>query len=299
MPPMAIKNKIKRYFSSISFKQMYNNMKKLLLLGAIVCTLGMMTACKSGEKDVAKLDFLHIKEFIPNDSMEYYADSIDGYATFSAENNIVIIPEEITKEQYHKLLTNKYTLRQIAIDTNTPRYAELYKLGLQNSLRYDSIRGLSEWEEVEEYTSNIPIYHYPETRQYEYVMLAPLTNESFMMTEDGVVDTTFMQSETRTYGTNRIFVGQEGGDCDFYGNLWFHWYDEQSHHMVPLCRYVDYRWSNDGVEQGFDICWISEDELLVAAVSNGNGGEWVGGYTTADLAPAGTPVYYKLKITTR
>ena len=36
-----------------------------------------------------------------------------------------------------------------------------------------------------------------------------------MMTEDGIVDTTYMQSETRTYGTNRIFVGQEGFDCDW------------------------------------------------------------------------------------
>ena len=280
-------------------------MKKIFLLGVMVCALGMMIACKNRTENETKMDFQHVKEFIPVEGVRYYADSIDGFATFSAENNIVVIPEEITKEQYNKLLTDKYTLRPVEIDTNTSRYAELYKLGLRNSLRYDSIRGFFECEvdelllERRGWAFLIPIYHYPETKQYEYVMLAPLTNESFMMTEDGVVDTTYMQSETRTYGTNGIFVGQHGHDCDYHGSLWFYIYDEQRHHMVPLCHYVDYRWSEDGVSEGFNICWISDNELLVSAVSTGNVMEWVGGYRSAGLAPWGTPVYYKLKFTSR
>ena len=281
-------------------------MKKLFLLGAMACALGMMTACKNGTKVVSKLDFQHIKEFIPVESMEYYADSINGYATFSAENNIVVIPEEITKEQYNKLLTDKYTVQPVVVDTGSALYAELYEKGLQNSTRYYREHDLLEAEDEmlekrrSDYRYNIYILHYPATRQYEYALWAPLTYESFMMTEYGIIDSTFMLSEYSTYGTNGIYVGQEGHDCDFHGDLWFYWYDEQRHHMVPLCHYVDYRWSEDGVEQGFDICWISDNELLVAAVSNGNSEwGWVGGYKPTTLAPDGTPVYYKLTITKR
>ena len=140
------------------------------------------------------------------------------------------------------------------------------------------------------------ISYFPETKQYEFMMWIPLTTVSFMMTEDGIVDTTFMQSETSTYGTNRIFVGQEGQDCDFTGSLWFYRYDEQNHHMVPLCHYLDYRWNEECY--GFNLCWISDNELLVSASSNGNS-QWgyAGGYKPTTLAPRGTPVYYKLTIT--
>ena len=127
-------------------------------------------------------------------------------------------------------------------------------------------------------------------------MLAPLTNESFMMTEDGIIDSTFMQSETRTYGTNRIFVGQEGSDCDFHGSLWFYYYDSSAHHMIPLCHYMDFRWCEEA--ENYNLCWISENELLVSAASTGNNEwGWVGGYKPTNLAPHGTPVYYKLTLT--
>ena len=279
-------------------------MKKAFLTLAVLCAVAMMAACKSGTKDVSKLDFQHIKEFIPFDSMEYYADSIDGYATFSAEDNIVVIPEEITREQYERLLTDKYTVQPVTVDTGSSLYAELYQKGSQNAIRYYLERGHMENEEVlenvlAESDDYLPIIHYPETKQYEFALWSPMTYESFMMTEDGIVDSTFMQSETSTYGTNGIFVGQQGHDCDFHGDLWFYWYDVQRHHMVPLCHYMDYRWSEDGVEQGFNICWISDNELLVAAVSNGNGGECAGGYKPSGLAPNDTPVFYKLKIATK
>ena len=279
-------------------------MKKAFFTLAVLCAVAMMAACKSGTKDVSKLDFQHIKEFIPFDSMEYYADSIDGYATFSAEDNIVVIPEEITREQYERLLTDKYTVQPVTVDTGSSLYAELYQKGSQNAIRYYLERGHMENEEVlenvlAESDDYLPIIHYPETKQYEFALWSPMTYESFMMTEDGIVDSTFMQSETSTYGTNGIFVGQQGHDCDFHGDLWFYWYDVQRHHMVPLCHYMDYRWSEDGVEQGFNICWISDNELLVAAVSNGNGGECAGGYKPSGLAPNDTPVFYKLKIATK
>ena len=129
------------------------------------------------------------------------------------------------------------------------------------------------------------------------MMWVPLTTVSFMMTEDGIIDTTFMQSETSTYGTNLIFVGQEGHDCDFHGSLWFYYYDSSAHHMIPLCHYMDYRWCEEA--EGFNFCWISDNELLVKAASTGNNSEWgwVGGYRPTNLAPHGTPVYYKLTIT--
>ena len=264
--------------------------------------IGLTTACKSGTPHLTVIDFANIQEYTEAEGTAYKVDSINGYSTFSADNRIVIIPEEITRKEYERLLTDKYTIQPVAIDTNASLYAELYKKGLESTMRYNRVRGFW-WEEEDELLEEeqdyyiIPIYHYPETKQYEYVMLAPLTNESFMMTEDGIIDSTYMQSETRTYGTNRIFVGQEGHDCDFHGSLWFYYYDSSAHHMVPLCHYKDYRWCE---EAEFNLCWISENELIVSAASTGNSvWGWAGGYKPTNLAPYGTPVYYKLTFTVR
>lgn len=68
---------------------MYNNMKKLFLLGAMVCTLGMMTACKSGTADNK------INNIIASEEQEYRAmdaadkelkDSI-GYSRYNPDEN--------------------------------------------------------------------------------------------------------------------------------------------------------------------------------------------------------------------
>jgi hypothetical protein len=279
-------------------------MKKANHLLAVLCGIGLMTACNSGAQHLTAIDFANVQEYIAANDENFKVDSINGYSTFSADNHIVIVPEEITQKEYERLLTDKYTLQPVSIDTNSPLYAELYKKGMENTVRYEKVRGLW-WEEEDNLQEEerdyyiIPIYHYSETKQYEYVMLAPLTNESFMMTEDGIIDSTFMQSETRTYGTNRIFVGQEGHDCDYHGSLWFYRYDEQTHHMIPLCHYKDYRWFEDCYD--FNFCWISNNELLLKAASTGNNSEWgwVGGYRPTNLAPHGTPVYYKLTLTIR
>ena len=278
-------------------------MKKLFILSTIVCAIGLTTACKNGAQRLAAIDFANVKEYIAADDENFKVDSINGYSTFSADNRIVIVPEEITKKEYERLLTDKYTLNPVAIDTNSALYAELDSLSRPNARRYDLIRGFTLDDEMlqeirgeYEESQAESIYYFPETKQYEFVMWAPLTTESFMMTEDGIIDSTFMQSETRTYGTNRIFVGQEGHDCDFTGSLWFYRYDEQNHHMVPLCHYLDYRWNEECY--GFSLCWISDNELLVSACSDGNS-QWgyAGGYKPTTLAPHGTPVYYKLTIT--
>ena len=273
-------------------------MRKAFSICIALLVLGVMTACKS------HIDFADVKEYTASEDENYRVDSINGFSTFSADGRIVIVPEEITKKQYERLLTDKYTVQPVVVDTGSALYAELYAKGLQNSMRYyRGERGLMDvenemMEEVLVESDYFPILHYPETKQYEFALWSPMTYESFMMTEDGIIDSTFMQSDYSTYGTNGIFVGQEGHDCDFHGDLWFYWHDEQRHHMVPLCHYKDYRWSEDGVEQGFNICWISDNELVVAAVSNGNSEwGWAGGYKPTDLAPWGTPVYYKLTIT--
>ena len=277
-------------------------MRKTFFLCAVLFAIGMTTACKSGTQHLTIIDFANIQEYIEVEGTAYKVDSINGYSTFSADNRIVIVPKEITRKEYERLLTDKYNIQPVAIDTNSPLYAELYKKGLENTVRYDIVRGFLEGEHemLDERRGDyiIPIYHYHETKQYEYVMLAPLTNESFMMTEDGIIDSTFMQSETRTYGTNRIFVGQEGSDCDFHGSLWFYYYDSSAHHMIPLCHYKDYRWCEEA--ENYNLCWISENELLVSAASTGNSEwGWAGGYKPTNLAPHGTPVYYKLTFTVR
>lgn len=278
-------------------------MTKTTFLCTVLFTIGLTTACKSGTQHLTIIDFANIQEYTEAEGTAYKVDSINGYSTFSVDNHIVIIPEEITQKEYERLLTDRFTIQPVAIDTNSPLYAELYKNGLENTVRYNRVRGFwleeeNELLEKEQGTYIIPIYHYPETKQYEYVMLAPLTNESFMMTEDGIIDSTFMQSEKRTYGTNGIFVGQEGFDCDFHGSLWFYYYDSSAHHMIPLCHYKDYRWCKEAVN--FNLCWISENELLVSASSTGNSEwGWVGGYKPTDLAPQWTPVYYKLTLTVR
>ena len=277
-------------------------MKKVIIILAVLCGIRLMTACNSGAQRLAAIDFANVKEYIAADDENFKVDSINGYSTFSADNHIVIIPKEITKKEYERLLTDKYTLHPVAIDTNSALYAELDSLSRPNARHLYLMRGYTPDDEMlqeirgESEIKADSIFYFPETKQYEFMMWVPLTTVSFMMTEDGIIDTTFMQSETRTYGTNRIFVGQEGHDCDFTGSLWFYRYDEQNHHMVPLCHYLDYRWNEECY--GFSLCWISDNELLVSACSNGNS-QWgyAGGYKPTTLAPHGTPVYYKLTIT--
>ena len=271
-------------------------MKKAFLTLAVLCAVVMMAGCKGG------IDFADIQEYTASDDEHLTVDSINGYSTFSADGRLVVIPEEITREQYERLLTDRYTVQPVAVDTASSLYAELYQKGSRNAILYYMERDIGEEDEMLENilveSDYIPIYHYPETKQYRFALWAPLTTESFMMTEDGIVDSTFMQSEYCTYGTNGVFVGQQGHDCDFHGNLWFYWHDVQRHHMIPLCHYMDYRWSED--VEGFNICWISDNELLVAAVSTGDSlWGWAGGYKPTTLAPDGAPVYYKLKITIR
>ena len=277
-------------------------MKKVIIILAVLCGIGLMTACNSGAQHLAAIDFSNVQEYIAADDENFKVDSINGYSTFSADNRIVIVPEEITKKEYERLLTEKYTLYPVAIDTNSALYAELDSLSRPNARHLYLMRGYTPDDEMlqeirgDDEIKADAISYFPETKQYEFMMWVPLTTVSFMMTEDGIVDTTFMQSETSTYGTNRIFVGQEGHDCDFTGSLWFYRYDEQNHHMVPLCHYLDYRWNEECY--GFSLCWISDNELLVSACSDGNS-QWgyAGGYKPTTLAPHGTPVYYKLTIT--
>ena len=277
-------------------------MKKAIIILAVLCGIRLMTACNSGAQHLAAIDFANVQEYIAADDENFKVDSINGYSTFSANNRIVIVPEEITKKEYELLLNDKYTLHPVAIDTNSALYAELDSLSRPNAKRLYLMRGYTPDDEMlkeirgESEIKADSIFYFPETKQYEFMMWVPLSTVSFMMTEDGIVDTTFMQSETSTYGTNRIFVGQEGHDCDFTGSLWFYRYDEQNHHMVPLCHYLDYRWNEECY--GFKLCWISDTELLVSACSNGNS-QWgyAGGYKPTTLAPHGTPVYYKLTIT--
>ncbi len=277
-------------------------MKKVIITLAVLCGIGLMTACKSGAQRLTAIDFSNVQEYIAADDENYKVDSINGYSTFSADNRIVIVPEEITKKEYERLLTDKYTLHHVTIDTNSALYAALDSLSRPNARHLYLMRGYTPYDEMlqeireDDEIRADAISYFPETKQYEFMMWVPLTTVSFMMTEDGIVDTTFMQSETRTYGTNRIFVGQEGSDCDFHGSLWFYYYDSSAHHMIPLCHYMDFRWCEEA--ENYNLCWISENELLVSAASTGNN-EWgcVRGYKPTNLVPHGTPVYYKLTLT--
>lgn len=257
-----------------------------------------LAACK---KSVDKLNLANadIVEYI--ETMDVYPDSITGYATYSANNRFVITSEELTKEQYDQLLTDEYVMKEPElIDKNSICYKELFEKSKWNIKRYGLMRNLvdDDYNFREDDCCIWPesIYYYKETKQYRFDIGSPMTTESFMISENGHVDTTYMQSETRSYGENHIFVGQKGHDCDFHGSLWFYFYDEPNHHMIPLCHYVDYRWSEETPE--FNLCWISGDELLVSAISTGNSGVygWAGGYRATNLAPYGTPVYYKLRL---
>jgi hypothetical protein len=71
-------------------------MKKISLLSTIVCAIGLLTACKSGAQRLAAIDFANVQEYIVADDENFKVDSINGYSTFSADNRIVIVPEEIT-----------------------------------------------------------------------------------------------------------------------------------------------------------------------------------------------------------
>lgn len=263
-------------------------MKRLFpILLACLC----LAACK---KSVDKLNLANadIVEYI--ETTDVYADSITGYATYSANNRFVITSEELTKEQYDQLLTDKYTIKPKKVAKNTTLYARLCKHF--EDCDKNCLYKIMDEEDYEYFSEEISILYYQETKQYEFSIPLPISWVSSMISENGIVDTTYMQSETTCYGKNLIFVGQEGHDCDFHGSIWFYLFDEPNHHMIPLCHYVDYRWSEETPE--FNLCWISGDELLVSAISTGNSGVygWAGGYRATNLAPYGTPVYYKLRL---
>ena len=280
-------------------------MKNYSLFLVVLGTVVLATACNGcrsvndTSRGVEPIDFDSIAEYYESPYANCYADSLTGHATFSGEGNIVVVPQEITEKQYCKLLTDKYTVKPVEIDTVSALFAKLNKLSQRNIRLYNRLRSYfpdADTTELElEFESYVErIWHYPATGQYRIDIWAPLTTESFMISEDGVIDTTFMQSDRNSaYGTNGIFVGQTGHDCDYHGSLWFYRNDGHGH-MIPICHYVDYRWNEDC---DFNLCWINDTELLVAAASNGNSTYgWVGGYKPTDLAPHGTPVYYKLKI---
>jgi hypothetical protein len=71
-------------------------MKKLFILSTIVCAIGLTTACKNGAQRLTAIDFANVQEYIAVDDENFKVDSINGYSTFSADNRIVIVPEEIT-----------------------------------------------------------------------------------------------------------------------------------------------------------------------------------------------------------
>lgn len=268
-------------------------MKRLIpILLACLC----LTAC---QKSVNKLNLANADIVEYNETTKVYADSITGYATFSAGNRFVVTSEDITEEHYKQLLTDEYTMKPVKIDHKSERYKELFEKSKWNIKRYGFMHyGVEDYNfgEDEDRIEFDWIYYYKETKQFRFDIGSPMTIESFMISADDVIDTTYMQSERSSYGKNLIFVGQEGHDCDYHGSLWFYLYDEPNHHMIPLCHYVDFRWSEDTWD--CNLCWISEDELLVSAISSGNNEVhgWVGGYKPSDLAPYGTPVYYKLRL---
>lgn len=296
-------------------------MKNVFLFVAM-CAVGLMAVCQT--RDTACLSIIadtDIEEYVERCGEAFPVDSINGYATFSTGGRIVVVPEEITQRQYKRLLTDSYIVKPIEIDPNSTLYKELAKQGMptakwyytQNDIRFEGqmliykecqedgtfkeMELLLEMPDMNEYDFRRIIY-YPEIRQYR--MREDLLGRSFMMTEDGVADTTFMPEEGAcTYGKNGIMVVQQFQGYNWHGSLCFYKYDESSHHLIPLCRYEDYRWSTDCYND-MSLCWISDCELLVSACSMGiieKNPNWPpGGYHTSDLAPEGNPVYYKLRL---
>lgn len=266
-------------------------MKRLIYI-CIACLL--FAACQKKSRNNLNLTNANVQEYV--EKQHVYADSLTGYATFSTDNRFTIEPEEITEEQYKKLVTDKYTLKPFRVVKNSARYKELCHKYHSLIYKYEwleNIIGSDDYHDL--YGGDITINWYQKTEQYIISIPTPLSWESFVVSKD-YPDTVYMQSTSDTYGTNHIFVGQEGHDCDFHGDLWFYWYDEQLRHMIPICHYKDYRWDEEG--DNFDFMWISEDELVVSAYSTGNNYEvgWAGGYKATNLPPAHTPVFYKLHL---
>ena len=297
-------------------------MRKSILLTVVMCGVGWNAVGQTGTTVcVSAMPLADIEEYVERCGDAFPVDSINGYATFSAGGKIVVEPEEITRRQYMRLVTDSYTVKPVEIDVHSAQYTELAKQGMptaewyytQNDIRiegqflsykecqddgtFKEMELLPEWPDMNEDGFRRIVY-YPETRQYR--MSEDLMGRSFMMTEDGVADTTFMpEGRVCTYGKNRIMVVQRFQENNWHGSLYFYKYDESSRHLIPLCRYEDYRWSTDCYND-MTLCWISDCELLVSACSMGiieKNPNWPpGGYHTSDLAPEGRTVYYKLRI---
>ena len=144
----------------------------MVLMSMVACAIAV-TSCKNENK---LADFKSIQEYIGTKDDEYCkVDSISGYTTFSADNKVEIVPEEITKEQYERLLTDKYTVKPVAIDTNAPLYAELYEKGLQNCMRYDLEQGL--WKVMSCWKKDEAIFLNP---KFPYIITPKLSNMNLL-----------------------------------------------------------------------------------------------------------------------
>ena len=148
-------------------------MRKKILFCALICAIGLTTACKSGAQHLAAIDFANVQAYIAADDENYKVDSINGYSTFSADNRIVIIPEEINKKEYERLLIDKYTLHSVTIDTNSALYAALDSLSRPNARHLYLMRGYTPYDEMlqeireDDEIRADSIFYFPETKQYD------------------------------------------------------------------------------------------------------------------------------------
>lgn len=211
-----------------------------------------------------------------------YPDSIfAGNKTIPLGEHWLVAPQEITKEEFLKLIEKSLNLQAepSPYKNVSPKWKKIAKRLASRSVL------------------DIPTqsFSYKELGMKEIRFPQGFYMKSLMMADNGKADTaadSLLHSESRAVSPIGIYAGTESMDCDPYTSIFFYAYDKAHLQMKPLFQYKDYRYYAD---RGGKMYWISPRELVIEGRSKGNGVNY-GDYMTKGLKPKDTPIYYRLRL---
>lgn len=173
-----------------------------------------------------------VKEYVPNGNENFMVDSILGYTTFAADNSIEIVPREISAAQFDSLYTFAFLQQEKFIEPGNRRFTKLKN------------RFLPAKAQTSDDNNDFEIHyisHFPKQHQYCFHYEDGPNIKGFMVSEDGVIDSTSFHTDYFEYNTSLLMATSYHQDCDFTCDLQFYRYNSEKKHMEHICHYLDYR----------------------------------------------------------
>lgn len=204
----------------------------------------------------------------PNsESQIYVVDTYrDGYSYHIEDSCYTILEEQVTQEMWEEAYNHRfeYNYYRDTTDWWKNKNAEVAAFRMLS----DSGKEMYVWGDLG--LLNIGCFNTTE----EYIVDIWWANEmKAVFVKNGVADSCIIAgSNYGTYGTNRIFVGCKGFDCD--NCVWLYFYqttDEPYHHTQFMCKYknVSANFEATDVEEWYSknpMVWY-KDKLYYRAIS--------------------------------